>query len=141
MKICALVDPMTSSLQTQEEEYAEIKEWFCNELRLDPNEITFLTDVMPHKLQGMSPDVYVIDYGGMMPGADDLVRHIFRDVIEQIDNKPNTLFVIWSQLSFSWYKELIEQESPELIAPNVVFAMADDGWDRIRKWFDVESII
>ena len=139
MKICALVDVTASSFQSQEEEYAEIKERFCEELRLDSNKITFLMDVMPHKLQGMSTDVYVIDYGGMWPGSEDMTRHIFREFINQVDNKPNTLFVVWSTFSFQWYQELIEEESPELIAPNVVFALANDGWDRIRNWFDIEQ--
>jgi hypothetical protein len=139
MKICALVDVMGTSIQTQDEEYAEIKERFCAELQLDPGEVTFLTNVMPHNLQNMSTDVYVLDYGGMMPGSEDTTRYIFRETINQIENKPNTLFVIWSSFSFNWYQELIERESPELVAPNVVFAMADNAWNRILKWFGREA--
>jgi hypothetical protein len=138
MKICALVDPFGTSQQEPEDEYAEIKNDFCEILGLDPNKVTFLTDVMPHKLQGTSVDAYVIDYGGMMPGSEDLVRSIFREVINQIEDKPNTLFIIWSKFSFDWYQELIKEESPELIAPNVVFAGDDGAWDKISEWFDIK---
>jgi hypothetical protein len=90
MKICALVDAMATYSQSQEEEYAEIKERFCEELELDPKTVTFLTDVMPHTLRGISTDVYVLDYGGMLPGSEDMTRHIFRETINQIEAKPNT---------------------------------------------------
>jgi hypothetical protein len=130
---------MGSSFQEPEEEYAEIKKIFCQELGLNPEEITFVPEVMPHKLQGMSTDIYVIDYGGMLPGSDDLIRSIFRDVIRLIEDRPNTLFVIWSQFSMNWYRELVKEESPELVAPNVIFMPhvdLEDEWERIRRWFE-----
>jgi hypothetical protein len=136
IKICALVDPMATRMQDQDAEYADIKETFCDRLELSQDEVVLVTDVHPHKLRGMFTDVYVIDYGGMMPGCDDLVAGIFRSLIEQVEEKPNTLFIIWSTFSSRWYQDIVEEENPELlVAPNVVFAMSDDGWDKIEKWF------
>lgn len=135
MKICALVDPMGTSFQEPKEEYEEIKQRFCEELCLEPNEVTLVPDVMPHTLSGISTDAYVIDYGGMLSGVDDLVRSIFREFIKQVEDKPNTLFIIWSTFSFRWYKELIEDENPDLKAPNVAFALDDEGWEKIKRWF------
>lgn len=142
MKICALVDLMgtmgPNGWMTEEDEYTEIKNQICDLLGLNPDSITYLTDVQPHELAGTSVDMYVIDYGGLMPGAESLVQSIFRELINQIEDKPNTLFVIWSSISFKWYSEIIEDENPELSkAPNVVIAVTDEGWDKMLAWFDI----
>lgn len=140
MKICALVDPIGLFDKTPEEEYKEIEKIFKEELNL--KELSFQTGVMPHQLKGMSPDIYVIDYGGMSWGADDRVASIFREVVNQVEDKPNVLFVIWSRFSFEWYKTIVEEESKELAAPNVIYvphSIDGEEWDKMRRWLGLEK--
>ncbi len=141
IKVCALVDVMASSLETPEEEYISIQAEIQGVLG---REVSFESDVMPHDLIGKKVDVYVIDYGGMMPGCDSLINSIFQEVIKQVADKPNTLFIIWTIMSEGWYVDLIKDESPELKdAPNVLFRRLGSGNDvyreALKQWIETSG--
>jgi hypothetical protein len=82
MKVCAFVDWMGTTRQTPEEEYAEIKQRLCDLLEVSPERMLFKTDVFPYQLENESLDMYVIDFGGVMPGCEDTIVSHFRSLIE-----------------------------------------------------------
>lgn len=136
MKIAALVDPMGTSRQSPDEEYAEILELFAEILGIDSQKIDFRKDVYPWELSNGSYDVYVMDYGGMMPGCESTIASLFREMIRQIQEHPNTLFFIWSAFTAAyWYKLMIEEEFPEFVAQNVIMRGVDDDAAKISVWF------
>ncbi len=121
MIICALVDHMGCLDMTPEDEYEQIKTWM--ERILETKDFVFKTDVQPWDLKNQLVDVYIIDYGGVMPGCDGMIEGIYRELIKQIEEKPNTLFVLWSQFTCRWYEEMMEDVTPELKGFNVTKRM------------------
>ncbi len=121
MIICALVDHMGCLDMTPEDEYKQIKTWM--ERILETKDFVFKTDVHPWDIKNLPVDVYIIDYGGIMPGCDSMIEGIYRSLIEQIEDKPNTLFVLWSQFTARWYEEMMEGVTPELKGFNVTKRM------------------
>ncbi|MCE5335228.1 MAG: hypothetical protein LLG06_11655 [Desulfobacteraceae bacterium] len=119
MKVCALVDFVGTSEQTPEEEYAEIKRRLCELLDISPANMTYKTEVFPHQLNNESLDLYVIDFGGVLPGCEDTIVSQFGELLNQIENKPSTLFVIWSRFTAWFYEEAIRKYHPDISAPNV----------------------
>ena len=121
--VSALVDPMASGVQTQEEEYADIKKWL--EL-VTGRAVVLKTDVQPWRLERC--DLYVFDYGGMMPGCESIVDDLFRQFMyAKVAEMPSTIFVVWSSYSGMMYKELVRAERPELAdAANVVVGADND---------------
>lgn len=121
------------------EEYIEIEEGIRESF---PNhEIEFHADenanLLPPNLKDQKYNVYVFDWGGLLPGADDLTRSIYKALLGQVQKYPQRLFIMWSTFTGDWYKEICESEFPEFIAPNVIFRQAEDLKERCRKfWFD-----
>lgn len=140
MKICALVDEMGTGLSTPEEEYEEIKADLCGWLELDPEKVTFRPRVYPHQLGNESVDIYVMDFGGMLPGCEDGIISHFRSLLEQIKGKPNTLFIIWSRFTQRWYEEVVAEYAPEFKVPNVaIYSDIDILIPLILRWFGLEE--
>ena len=132
MKICICVDPMSSSIfdYDVDKEYEEIKKEFVE--RFHGIELEFETQVMPHHLDNKPLDVYVFDYGGMMPGCEDLIKSLFREFIKQAEDHPNTAFVLFSNFSERWYKEMIEADFSQYVENkqhNVIFKVSLDRED------------
>lgn len=143
MKICSLVDPMGTFDITPEDEYRQIKERLQD---IFPEKFFYSTDVFPHQLENQKVDIYIIDFGGMLPGCEDMIRSNFRELVKQIDEKQSTLFIIWSAMTVKWYEQVIYDIEPNLKQPNVICR----GWDeicnldspeywenKVRKWFNI----
>ena len=137
MKVYALVDWMGAGGLTADEEYVEIE----NEIKeIVGRPFVYKTEVYPYKLENDPVDIYIIDFGGVLPGAESMVVDVYRQVLKQIEDKPNTLFVLWSTFTQRWYANIIETDFPELTSPpNVICRQDDSAWDTIRMWADTAN--
>lgn len=133
MKVYAFVDFMGTNNQTQEDEYAQIKKDMSKIIGPD---FTYKSDIFPHEIGNDPVDFYIMDYGGLLPGCDDTIRSLYRSLLEQIENKPNTLFIIWSSFTQRWYKEAIENSDYNITGFNVVYYgdLGDEAEKRIKNW-------
>ncbi len=122
LRVCALTDRGGTMGMSQEEEYAQMKK-SLQEIVYPDVDIIFEKDVTPDDLIKKEWDIYVFDYGGAMAAYGSEERYIdsyYRPLIRRIKGHPEKLFVIWSSYTQEWYRRLIEEESPELVAPNVI---------------------
>lgn len=123
---------------SKEEEYdfteKEFKEHLSN------FNLTFIRDITPYDLKNRSIDVYVFDFGGLMPGADELIISQYRGLIKQIEEKPNMLVILWGGLADIYYKdilyEIFEEENKKF--PNVIMKHKtyDDIYEKIKVWME-----
>ena len=113
-----------------EREYPEMEQ-LVREALSEP--VEFEREIWPWKLSGQ--ELYVIDFGGLLPGADDTVNSILDSLRERSEEMPGTLFVLWSRFTMTKYCDLIRKEADRmgLISANVV--TAHDGTDPIARWF------
>lgn len=132
IKVWALVDCMGSLGKSDEEEYQEIR---SDIEAVHGMKVAFKTGKHPWMLAQQKVDAYIIDYGGLLPGSDDGIRSTYRSLLEQIQEKPNTLFVLYSAFTQRWYLGVMEATAPELKAPNVLYRNDDDFEDKWRAWF------
>jgi len=129
-------DPMASMIHDhdQELEYEAIEKELRSEL--DDFELSIERNVLPHKLANRPFDIYLFDFGGMMPGCEDMVEGHYRELIRQIENHPNSVFILYSSFSVRWYKECMELESKELASqPNVTLELGGLWSEFVRDWF------
>ena len=132
MKVYALVDFMGTGQQSQEEEYEQIKKDMSS--IIGPNFI-YKTEIYPHELKNDPVDFYIMDWGGLLPGAEMTTMSLYRSLLEQIENKPNTLFIIWSLFTNRWYKEAIENSDYNIEGFNVVFwDVSEKAEKKIKNW-------
>lgn len=105
MRIGMFVD-WVGATKTQEDEYKEIEEFVM--AAIGPGH-KFESNVPPHKIS--NHDVYVIDFGGLSAmGSRDSYSVLVHELIRKIEDKPNTLFVIWSNFTFRAYRqEMLER--------------------------------
>lgn len=96
---------------------------------------TFKRDVMPHKLD--IADVYLIDFGGLnysgMSGFSDSVG---RHLLQKIEDLPNTLFILVSQVSGECLRDIAEEaKAMGAIGPNV--HVSETPGLEILRWLDL----
>ncbi len=158
MKVCAFVDfagttNFKGEFVSPDDEYKEIeatiRRW------LPEKNITFKTEVQPHELENMPCDLYVFDWGGASIG-NSMLEHFTEDLITQAQEKPNTLFVIWSAFCGPTYLGMVGNYNiPNLVKidaerelylyrnevqPNVL--ITDIGADferRFKEWFGLKG--
>jgi len=96
----------------------------------------FKRGVHPHQLANQPLDVYVFDFGGLLPGCDDMMSSQYRELLKQIEDHPNTIFLIWGALSPVYYKdELHHRFGEEKDFVNVVFQDRGSSWrEKIAEW-------
>lgn len=142
MKIYVYVDWMGGMFETPEEEYEQIK--IQLELALETDKFIYKTEIPPWKLENEKVDVYIIDFGGLLPGSEDSIRSIYRELIKQIEEKPNTLFILWSHFTCEWYADVMEEVAPDLKGFNVIKRPPSKGEDyrhweeKLRDWVGKE---
>ena len=124
LKVLMCVDIMSCDMYDNDvqKEYDAIEAEVCE---LFPNyEITFEREVYPNKLSNVSFDIYLFDYGGMMPGCGDLVSSLFREFGKQAEDHPNSVFLLYSSFSEQFYEEAmqVDYEANFKPQPNVVYA-------------------
>ena len=130
MKIYALVDYM--AIPSEKDEYNEIKEVMESVIG---HGFVYKTGIRPDRLDNEAVDIYIIDWGGVLPGAEGMVRYVYRALLGQIENKPSTLFVLWSHHTERWYSGVVRSEFPEITnQPNVIFWSSEKAQEAIRAW-------
>jgi len=136
VKIIMCTDPMASMMHDydQQKEYDAIER---NMRETFPEfKMVFVRDIFPHQLANESFEIYLFDFGGMLPGCEDMVASQYRELARQVEDHPNALFLLYSSFSVRWYKELMEEDSGELKnQPNVVFYDYDEEWVmKVKEW-------
>ena len=103
----------------------------------------FKRELPPGGLEQTPVDLYVFDWGGVMPGCDDTTHSMYRSLVKQIEEKPNTLFVIWSSFSKRYYEDELAEAFPkekDKKFHNVLFSGGSDergeSWKAIRLWIE-----
>jgi len=152
MKICAYVDFMGTTLHTPEEEYIFMKKAIMGFLDISEENLIFVKNVYPYELRNNPCDLYIFDYGGVMPGCYDTVFSHYRELVRQIQDKPNTLFLIWSAFSArNYYVDAVKEEMREAYKnsgglgfghefPNVIIRDIDNSWvEDMYIWFKLKE--
>jgi hypothetical protein len=120
------VDLMGCGDMSQEDEYLEIEKTFTS---LFPNKFVFKQNIFPHALKNDVCDIYVFDFGGIGMGCQDIADSHFRELITQIEDHQNILFVIWSGFTYERYMDFVREESKELSAfHNVTYIDRNELW-------------
>ena len=134
-----LVDFMAHGGMTPEEEMdfieMEVKDF------LPGFSINFEREVRPHDLKNKPIDMYVFDFGGLLPGCDGLLSSMYGELLTQIEDRPNVLFLIWSTISKIYLKdEILDRFDDEKVCPNVIYNLGYSERGQmikgIREWFE-----
>lgn len=140
LKVCALVDKGGTMGISPDEEYDKMKK-DIQELVFPEIDIIFEKDITPDDLIHKDWDIYIFDYGGAMTsyGNEDYqIDNYYKPLIRRIKGHQDKLFVIWSSYTDTWYRMLIQKESPELITPNVItMDWRDSDITRARTFFNL----
>ena len=135
MKICAFVDPMGCAGLTPEDEYSGFEKAFRGMFK--NRKIEFESEIQPYQLENKSLDIYVFDFGGMMPGCSDLLESQHREFAKAIIDHPNTLFIIVSRITGMMYRQTMEEIFPDYKIHNVIILETVweleeyfSGWER-----------
>lgn len=129
LSVIMCTDPVASIVyeNNQEKEYDGIEKELTE---LFPEcSLSFKRNVFPHELANENCDLYLFDFGGMLPGCGGMVASHFGSFIQQAEDHPNTVFLLYSTFSVSWYKDLMEdacRDADEL--HNVAFYDYKDKW-------------
>lgn len=133
VKVCMMVDWM--AVPCEDAEYEDIEREMQLHTEIPANKFSFERRVHPHQLTNKRLDLYIIDFGGVMPGSEDTIVSHFRELVRQVEEKPNTLFIIWTRMTKGWYIEALQKENPELEAVNVIFRDEHAGWIlAVNQW-------
>lgn len=149
LKLIACVDFMGGGGLSPEQEIVEIVKELKEEIYPDC-EVEYVqgeweTGIFPDRLNEYEYNVYVYDFGGLMPGSDDMIRSHYRELVRKVFGNEDKLFILWSRFTEEWYnetlrendvlKEIGKENMPELIAPNVVFRGDANMALRCRSFF------
>jgi hypothetical protein len=151
LQVLMLTDWMASSMGSQEEEYNDIQGYMTE---LFPEfTLTFQRDFHMHKFNGIPDsdwDVFVMDFGGLLPGCQDMVDSIYKQLVELTYKYPKKLFILWSTFTRRLYldavgttesRRMIMDEMQGLISPNVVFWYEKEKQQRCRTFFELPKDI
>ena len=153
MLVRILIDPMGCGERTAEQEVEDIKELLKEDVLPE--------ETLRFQVAGLfgskSPDaiscekyfeggaqVYVLDYGGLMPGADGLIESNVREFIHCAQNNPSAVFLIHSHYTFQWYQKILDNEVKNEFGsslPNVFRSSGFDAWEnKARAWLGLSPI-
>lgn len=136
------LDPMGVGVGTEFEETPEMEEQtirrYFKEFLGDKLEFNFIRPGLT-ELFGKSLDVFVLDYGGMMPGSDGLIESTIRAVNKYMEEHPSCILLLWSQCTAEWFEAITEisilGDGVELDMPNVLVlkgSTVKEFWDKLR---------
>lgn len=157
MKAVICIDD-ASMLSSQEEESARIK----SQLITECGDIFTFVDHPPERLYALPRcDLAVVDYGGLTLGfsSSGPGEMCSAQLVKAIEDRPGTLFLIWSLFTENWYLEQIQKDlkdnEQEKIPDNVLLyrTMQADGrswkgrddtrvtefWDKVRTFLGVQK--
>lgn len=116
----------------QEMEYEEVEKYFRE--GFPGEEIRFSRGKLPHDLSNASPDFYVFDIGGMDMGGTGRGRFC-NEVVRQLADHPNTLFVPWSAFTHRYAEGAIQ----ELLVPDPDGVWEDSMLGRVPNILILDS--
>jgi sugar/nucleoside kinase (ribokinase family) len=136
LKVIVVNDFMGSSIASTEEEVVGI----LGELEENgiPVELKSHFDYFPEDLEIKPADIFVLDFGGLLPGADSLIVDAVRSAAEWAENHPGKLLVLWSSFTTQWYMNEAKHLFPELT--NIVCRSFENELtfiDEIKRWFSI----
>lgn len=133
VKVAIVVDIMGDN----EEEIAEMMDELRARIEIDAELLVWGAAV--DIIDDPRVDLVIIDYGGMLPGCDDLVRGNFRYVAEWAENHPSKLVMIWTSFSVIIYQDEVGGEFDHL--DNIIlwgasrWTSRDKVEQKIRAWY------
>jgi len=143
IRVGIVVDFMGWSEQTPEEERDEIIELLQATTLEGANVKLVAYANWVHGVTGTPMDLFVLDYGGVLPGADDMVRSQIRTAIKWAEDHPGKLLYLYTDFTRNWY----EREYDETFGghENIVYRFRNDHLEdeveaKIRQWFGLEKI-
>ena len=140
-----LVDELGACDTTPEGEIEEIKETMSNTLK--NTKIKYREYInSTEKFYTSTADIYIFDFGGISAyGGYNLIEDELRMLMKKIENSPGKLFIIWSAYTFTWYKDIMTNEYPELLDNNNVLNYYDSKFDEydafsntVRSWLGLK---
>ncbi len=134
LQVKMLVDFMASGFGTVDDEYDEIEKGLGE---LFPEaELQFERQVYMHKLKEKEYDIFVFDWGGLLPGCEDLTHSIYRSLLAETRKyEKDRLYILWSSFTERFFKDAANEEFPEFISPNVVYSQDENYDKRCRLFF------
>lgn len=137
------LDPVGSNIcsefeKSPKEEFNDIKGLFKKFLG---KRFTFIFKTSMNILELLnSPlDIFVVDYGGLLPGATDMIYSLMREINKYVKEHPSCLLVLWTPFTADYYNEVAE----EAILGNKVDSVdnviemeisTEKTWEKISKW-------
>ena len=98
--------------------------------------------VPPDVLDDLTPDIVVIDYGGMSTmGAYDGAAANVRYVLRWAEDHPSTAIIVWTQFTQFIADDILQDFRKDVLGNVFVYQTdADDtlAWDAIRMWLGVD---
>jgi hypothetical protein len=143
-----IVDGWGSSQAEPDEEMQQIEDQI-KELLPEGTALTVKKELPPYKLiEGEKCDIFVMDYGGATMGATDMVWSFLDDFIKAAQERPNTLFILWSSIMVTMFVNTIQQEmkvefnhyAPQAQHVNAtrpianIFMAPFDAWEQDSEW-------
>lgn len=140
--VCMYVDELASCMSTPASEYREI-ELDLREYIFGEAEVDFVVDVNPFNIQA-GTTVYVIDFGALAyygSGFEWKADRFSWQLLQEIKDKPNTFFILWSSFTVSSYKYIACEDKglyrlTDLDKPANVFFMDSFSLDQQKTVLD-----
>lgn len=146
LRVGMLVDIMGD----EDKEYQEMEDLIA---RVLPEEkFQFFRDLQPYQAHEKSIDLFLFDFGGLMPGADGLLGSMVRQLREMLDKLPSCCLVFWTTFTadlIKSYPVMMEVEAEEFYKlPNIavspmIFSHNSNqrrrAIQKIRAWHGLES--
>jgi len=119
---------------TPVEEIKEIEDLFTG--YFPKYEFLFISSTGIHELLGKQLDIFIIDYGGILPGAPGLVEGISGAVDKYVKDHPSCIVVLWSAMSVDNYEEYIGTEIKGSIEGPNVLIKGKTFWEDLKGLLD-----
>ena len=135
-RIGIFVDIMGCGDQTAEDEVESLKQTIS--ALFPQEEMSFVGDgtlLTPDYVLDSRLDVYLFDYGGMLPGCDGLLHDLGRSFRTAVFDCPNTLFVMLTRFGGASYifRDYCDQEVRD--QPNFTFDIGSSLEHAIERMF------
>lgn len=134
LDVSILVDWMGNYDETQDEEYDrigdEIRKCFDQPVMLKYN-------VMPWNVDRLCK-LYVFDFGGVLPGAEDTVNGILRSVANLANERPSLAVLIYSEITFTNFYSYMSYDITDI--PKNIFHVGQEDWKKlVTDWILANS--
>lgn len=137
------VDFMGSGLLTgqeiaPEEELKNIQRLF-QEFLGEQYDFRFITSFQSLlEITSRSLDVFVVDYGGLLPGASGLISSNMREVNKYVEEHPSCILVLWSWITMRYYVEENEVAviGDKIDSPNILIyddVSVEKFWNELKE--------